>query len=164
MTTYADPHHTMLTLVAGGTVTIEPESAPYAADAPLHIDFPWHADGRKLDDQVSADELLLCDLVDIHLPTGQASLTTKGRAALAVLTNTFERGFRVGSVVVLRAGTGTSHHVVCDAKDPVAVVGTACNPSKLPKRYTFDLVPVSHGVVCHRCNGVNLNGGSSRLG
>lgn len=163
MTTYADPRHTMLTLIAGGTVRIAPEQTP-RNDTVLDITFPWFDGARKIDDQMTADELLLCDLVDIDLGTSRASLTIKGHETLAALTKNFERGFRVGSVIVLRTPTHNSHYVVPGKEDPAALVGTACNPSKLPKRYTLDLVPVSHGAVCNRCNGVNLNGAPSRLG
>lgn len=158
-TKHADARHAMLELVAGGTVTIEPEQV--AVGDHVKITSPWHADGRKLEDQTSADELLLCDLVDIDLPTGRTSLTRKGQETLAMLTSSVERGFRPASVIVLRTATCT-HLVVAERKDPVAVVGTVCSPAKLPKRYTFDLVPVSQGAVCNRCNGVNPYGSGGR--
>ena len=162
-TTYADPHHTMLTLVAGGTVTIEPEQTSAVGEFTA-ITFPWHASGRKLDDQASGDNLLLCDLVDIHAPTGRASLTTKGVETLATLTSAYERGFRVASMVVVRTPSHNSHLPVRNSADPVAVVGTVCNTTKLPKRHTFDLVPASTGAVCNRCNGVNPYGSGGYRG
>jgi hypothetical protein len=158
-TKYTDARHAMLALIAGGAVTIEPEQV--AVGDHVKITSPWHADGRKLDDQTSADELLLCDLVDIDLPTGRTSLTRKGQETLAALTGSVERGFRHGTVITLRTAT-CSHLVVSAPGDPVAMVGTVCSPAKLPKRYTFDLVPTAYGAVCNRCNGVNPYGSGGR--